>query len=193
MPAVRSGIPTTYSGTNFRSRLEARWAAFFDLIGWEWVYEPLDASGYIPDFLITGKQPLFVEVGPCVTPEDYMAKSAKPAAVAAELGHDMLIVGVTPVQSPAVNGYSSPVAGLLGEFQNDVGEYWFEMSEWHRCHPCHPDNITCGGVAVSHQFGSYASRPCGHHDGDHHRGFLSGRSLREWWNTAGNTVQWRAA
>ena len=27
-------IPTTYAGVRFRSRLEARWAAFFDLCGW---------------------------------------------------------------------------------------------------------------------------------------------------------------
>ncbi|MEA2669684.1 MAG: hypothetical protein QOJ33_2618, partial [Chloroflexota bacterium] len=29
-------IPTTYDGVNFRSRLEAKWAAFFDLLGWRW-------------------------------------------------------------------------------------------------------------------------------------------------------------
>ena len=29
----RAGIPTTYANTNFRSRLEARWAALFDLAG----------------------------------------------------------------------------------------------------------------------------------------------------------------
>lgn len=33
-------IETTYAGCRFRSRLEARWAVFFDTIGWEWQYEP---------------------------------------------------------------------------------------------------------------------------------------------------------
>ena len=33
-------IPTTYRGIRMRSRLEARWAAFFDRLGWEWEYEP---------------------------------------------------------------------------------------------------------------------------------------------------------
>ena len=47
-------IPTTYAGVNFRSRLEARWAAFFDLCGWEWEYEPrFDfITGWLPDFMI---------------------------------------------------------------------------------------------------------------------------------------------
>lgn len=45
-------IPTRYAGVNFRSRLEARWAAFFDLLSWRWEYEPIDLAGYIPDFLV---------------------------------------------------------------------------------------------------------------------------------------------
>jgi hypothetical protein len=45
-------IPTTYSGVNFRSRLEARWAAFFDLSRLEWDYEPFDLEGWTPDFIL---------------------------------------------------------------------------------------------------------------------------------------------
>ena len=45
-------IPTRYAGVQFRSRLEARWAAFFDLVGWKWEYEPVDFDGWIPDFVI---------------------------------------------------------------------------------------------------------------------------------------------
>jgi hypothetical protein len=32
-----NAIETVYRGSLFRSRLEARWAAFFDLFGWDWV------------------------------------------------------------------------------------------------------------------------------------------------------------
>ena len=60
-------IPTRYRGIEYRSRLEARWAAFFDGIGWQFTYEPFDGDGYIPDFLIHGDQPLLVEVKPAVT------------------------------------------------------------------------------------------------------------------------------
>ena len=48
MPA----IPTTYNGICFRSRIEARWASFFDLLKWPWEYEPIDLDGYIPDFIL---------------------------------------------------------------------------------------------------------------------------------------------
>jgi hypothetical protein len=42
--------PTVYADVRFRSRLEARWAAFFDLARWRWEYEPIDLVGWSPDF-----------------------------------------------------------------------------------------------------------------------------------------------
>lgn len=47
-----AAIPTTYAGVHFRSRLEARWAVLFDKLGWSWDYEPLDARGTIPDYVV---------------------------------------------------------------------------------------------------------------------------------------------
>jgi len=44
--------PTKYKNVLFRSRLEARWAAFFDLVNWKWDYEPVDLEGWTPDFMI---------------------------------------------------------------------------------------------------------------------------------------------
>lgn len=46
---------TKYNGYNFRSRLEARWAVFFDAIGIKYHYEYQDftlrsGSRYLPDF-----------------------------------------------------------------------------------------------------------------------------------------------
>ena len=65
-------IPTEYKGHLFRSRLEARWAVFFDACGVEWEYEPEgfdlgDGVRYLPDFLLHGVAgradgDLFVEV-----------------------------------------------------------------------------------------------------------------------------------
>lgn len=47
-------IETHYAGCRFRSRLEARWAVFFDTLGVEWQYElegfETDAGPYLPDF-----------------------------------------------------------------------------------------------------------------------------------------------
>ena len=33
-------LPAVYKGIMFRSRLEARWAIFFDHCGMKWEYEP---------------------------------------------------------------------------------------------------------------------------------------------------------
>jgi hypothetical protein len=49
----QAAIPTRFDAHLFRSRLEARWAAWFTLMGIEWTYEPFDAAGYIPDFIIS--------------------------------------------------------------------------------------------------------------------------------------------
>jgi hypothetical protein len=47
-------IETRYKGYRFRSRLEARWAVFFDALGVAWQYEPqgfsLPSGNYLPDF-----------------------------------------------------------------------------------------------------------------------------------------------
>jgi hypothetical protein len=48
-------IETEYAGHRFRSRLEARWAVFFDSLGARWTYEPqgyevADGVRYLPDF-----------------------------------------------------------------------------------------------------------------------------------------------
>jgi hypothetical protein len=51
-------IETRYKGYRFRSRLEARWAVFFDALGLTWDYEPegfeTDAGWYLPDFFLQG-------------------------------------------------------------------------------------------------------------------------------------------
>jgi len=49
-------IETRYKSYRFRSRLEARWAVFFDALGLTWDYEPegfeTDAGWYLPDFFL---------------------------------------------------------------------------------------------------------------------------------------------
>ena len=66
--------PTTYNGIAMRSRLEARFAALWDHLGWVWEYEPRayasPAGQYLPDFLIVDDRcaggcrhgPTFIEV-----------------------------------------------------------------------------------------------------------------------------------
>ena len=52
-------IETMYKGYRFRSKLEAKWAVFFDALGIEWEYEPQgfemsDETRYLPDFRVMG-------------------------------------------------------------------------------------------------------------------------------------------
>lgn len=79
-------IETTYAGCRFRSRLEARWAVFFDTIGVRWEYEPqgfhvtrrlqcreedggLDEFLYLPDFWLPDAD-MFAEVKGALTDDE---------------------------------------------------------------------------------------------------------------------------
>ena len=59
-------IQTEYKGCKFRSRLEARWAVFFDAMNVRWIYEPEgfrlpDGTMYLPDFYLPDHD-IWVEV-----------------------------------------------------------------------------------------------------------------------------------
>ena len=94
-------IQTEYKGYLFRSRLEARWAVFFDACGVEWEYEPegYDLGNglyYLPDFLLHGVagrsgEDLYVEVKGRMTDED-----AEKIKRFADQGNPVLIVGKLP-------------------------------------------------------------------------------------------------
>jgi hypothetical protein len=64
---IMKAIETRYNGYRFRSRLEARWAVFFDVMGWKYLYEPegFDLNGiwYLPDFYLPADDTWF-EVKP---------------------------------------------------------------------------------------------------------------------------------
>ena len=69
-------IETAYGGCRFRSRLEARWAVFFDAQHWTWQYEPqgftLPSGNYLPDFQVApyGGEPVWFEVKAPGVPDD---------------------------------------------------------------------------------------------------------------------------
>lgn len=72
---------TRYNGYKFRSRLEARWAVFFDVAGIKYQYEPdtyeFDGCSYLPDFFLPTtnlrsnlNSNVFIEIKPNVYKED---------------------------------------------------------------------------------------------------------------------------
>jgi hypothetical protein len=63
-------IPTTYNGIKFRSRLEARWAVFFDELGIKYLYEYegfelAKKEWYLPDFYLP-EYGIYCEVKPSI-------------------------------------------------------------------------------------------------------------------------------
>lgn len=79
-PQIKA-LRTIYNGVYFRSRLEAKWAIFFDHCGIEWEYEPEgyqleNGMCYLPDFLLHGLEgyaisgDLYIEVKGVLTDDD---------------------------------------------------------------------------------------------------------------------------
>ncbi|WP_068922165.1 hypothetical protein [Planobispora rosea] len=100
-------IETHYAGCRFRSRLEARWAVFFDRIGARWQYEPqgftIDGRTYLPDFLLPDCG-TWVEVKGCEEDLDHglMLSAAEhlPKQIGrGEPGPNLLILGAIPEPS----------------------------------------------------------------------------------------------
>lgn len=69
-------IETIWKGCRFRSRLEARWAVFFETLGVRWEYEAQgfelrDGTRYLPDFYLPD-QKIYIEIKPAF---DYRPKN----------------------------------------------------------------------------------------------------------------------
>lgn len=166
--------PTAYAGVNFRSRLEASWAAMWDQLGWKWEYEPFDMRGWTPDFLLMGAVPILVEVKPLASIDldgPIPAMAAKALEGCAE--YDVMVVGVSP--NVIVNMQSAPSA---------IG--WMWCREWEMT----------GGANVAedgdiwHDQGSFKMRRSGLYDGDHHCSHMDGAEIARRWATARNETQW---
>lgn len=176
-------IPTDYAGVRFRSRLEAKWAAFFDAAGWRWTYEPYDLNNWIPDFALHFKEPVLVEVKPALSESELAAHA--PKIDAAGFDREVLLVGadVGLVES---SFYGVVAIGLLRD------QLWSEpggAGTWGAAVPfvcgC------CGRMTFGHDIQSFACRVGGCWDGDH---YMTGdmtwptRVMRQ----AQNNTQWRS-
>lgn len=202
-----AAIPTVFDGIEYRSRLEAKWASFFRRIGWEFTYEPFDGHGYIPDFVIHGESPFVVEVKPAVTWEQYGEPIPKVTqGLDGVWDGDILIVGVSPFPRGFLSQWEGYwAAGLLGErsegschrdhVRSDPAdpfsevcehsrkmEWYFEKAPW----------VGCCGVSVTHEYGSYAGRPCGCYSGSWGPP-VSKEDLEVLWAEATNEVKWRGS
>ncbi len=73
-------IQTYYNGYHFRSRLEARWAVFFDSLRINYQYElegfDLGIAWYLPDFYLTDWD-IWIEIKPVLPHEDVVEKDGE--------------------------------------------------------------------------------------------------------------------
>lgn len=164
------GIPTEYRGFRFRSRLEAGWAAFFDLIAAPWSYEPVDLSGYVPDFVIGYDVPLLVEVKPAHNRQAMLACSEKIAS--SGWNGPAMIVGADMLDDAPV------VVGLSAYIDEPGGPRFFdqEISVCARCSRMSLSLGTCPFCRGKPNIGSV---------------FADDGLVRSMFATAKNRVQWR--
>lgn len=175
---MKIGIPTKYRGVQFRSRLEAKWAVFFDLVGWPWLYEPIDLRGYVPDFVLQLHQPVLVEVKPALSRADMADAMIKIHRSGWE--RESVVVGASiGVIDGEIDDKMFPTLGMLQE----------------RSAGGNPAQIVDCGEHLSFvdSLGSWACRVCGEYDGDSIlRSSCEGR-VRSAWARASNHVQWRGS
>lgn len=151
-------IPTGYNGYLFRSRLEAKWAVFFDLMKFDWTYETEshvqlpDGTWYLPDFHVTtpsGKD-MWFEVKPRQVTNDpkfTQFRNALPLGTRATLlsGDPFDVVGDSQKRS------HYEMCPLCGDFSAEDFEQYSNPPQWYRCELCdyeydymEPDDIGYG-------------------------------------------------
>jgi hypothetical protein len=188
--------PTKYAGAMFRSRLEARWAVFFDLAKWKWSYKPVDYAGWVPDFLLhpDDGEPISVEVKPIEWPahgDAYLAVfKERPdlAKVRAYKGGEALVLGSYILEAGTGRCLSDDGWATTG---CALGVLW-EAEGGYGADPAVIYGGTRGRVFdFAAMFGSYGYRIGGDADGDHHLEPVACSKVVRAWREAGNRMQWK--
>jgi hypothetical protein len=137
VPLAIPAIETKYKGYNFRSRLEARWAVFFDALEIPWQYElegyDLGVHGkYLPDFFLPTvylrsmkSKGVWLEIKP-IFPEDEVEKFQ-------ELGNVTGIPVAIAVGMPMIGGCGvDPSESQLYQ----ISPWWDNCMQWMCCPAC---------------------------------------------------------
>lgn len=157
-------IPTVYNGIKFRSKLEAKYAQAFDIIGIHWVYEEInfkfdDGTYYAPDFFFPNSKQFF-EVKGVLTPGDkhkilQLARSGHQIAMGDSSGK-FIYFDKKYDDLPSMWELC-----YLEEQNNNEHEFSYQDGFMFKCDRCH-------NWVLSGQQGSWECPACGRYDGDHH-------------------------
>lgn len=169
-------IETRYGGLVFRSRLEAKWAAMFDWLGLKWAYEPFDAKGYIPDFLLHGPRQTLVEVKPILREaQAYSVGGNVLPRLDGVFTGDIVVVGADPLRGP-VGYYVHGLSKIGGITALDLMV----------CAVCKRNALFTPG-------GALRALPCGHYnDYVGARGYAR-PDVKAGWAHAHNQTRWNPA
>ena len=205
---THKAIPTKYTGHTFRSRLAARWAAFFDICKWDWEYEPVDLNGWIPDFRLTSRAPqgsdfhgtsVFVEVKPITKFCQATVNKIQHASKESKNSGEVLLLG-----ERLLEGYKSYVSGVnesvtyLGWLgarwgEGPLGEEGGDGWSWNYT------PLACNSVPNNdqpHDFRSlnndYTCRLSGFYEGGHTHDALYG-DAKKLWGKASSAVQYKGS
>ena len=152
-------IQTNYNGYKFRSRLEARWAVFFDSIGLNWSYETEgyvleNGKYYLPDFTIyrLDKRKIHYEVKPKNYKDEINYAKPLIGDPYDYLGIDALTMcprcGNIDVGGISVGGYEFEPMGNYTSYRN--GEIMFNCHECDMETPFGTDEILNDGFLGDH-------------------------------------------
>lgn len=187
----RSARPTIYKGIEFRSRLEARYAALFDILSWQWEYEPEAAPGYIPDFALHGvkNRKVYVEIKPgAVYRANRTEITAKALTSLSTLGTDELLV--LTGEFADCSCFDAPVFGYMPVNEPDMG-YPYEFDE--EVVLFRPGIAHGSEYDFAHTMGGWAGRLSNAYDGNalFEGTMLDKATTLRLWSRAGNAIQWK--
>ncbi|MBA2280278.1 MAG: hypothetical protein H0W25_03450 [Acidimicrobiia bacterium] len=204
---MTQGIETSYAGITFRSRLDARWAAMFNLVGWRWTYEPFDGAGYIPDFTLDGPNPLLIEINPAVTIGELLDHLNRPvAAMRSQWPHAIAVFGGTvepsgPMVAARVERgeYGLNLGAIAAVIDDDIAASMHSshyLADDEQLDPDYRDQClwwvctTCNRFAIRHELMFWrAVWPCGHTT--FRRPTASDIDVLDgYWADASNRVRW---
>jgi hypothetical protein len=121
-------IETRYKGYRFRSRLEARWAVFFDHLGIRWEYEmegfEVQGGRYLPDFWLPQVN-MYAEVKPA---EFTDAEITKCASLCEKSGSDVLLL----IGPPSERCYLCIEYADFNHGTHDFNMSWMDIMDTNR-------------------------------------------------------------
>lgn len=145
MTLTIKALETNYAGCRFRSRLEARWAVFFDTLGIKWEYEKEgfklpDGTYYLPDFWLM-EMGLWFEVKPAKLDEKYGGFLWPEGLQVHELAEMTGTNSIVMCGAPGLDGNGNPT--YEGFIHGDHCQLWCECQH-------------CGVVGI--EFCGYSDR-----------------------------------